>query len=119
MIVGFDAPGAKPNNRSLFGGLQRFGDWGLDYPDLKYGYIHKSGVLVIPPRFEGAGVFSEGLAAVKLHGKCGYIDKTGRLVIEPRFDAARPFFGSLARVNVGDKCGYIDKAGRYVWNPTN
>lgn len=63
-IVGFEnAPGAPPNDaRKFFSALQTFGDWGLDYPDLKYGYIHKSGTLVIPARFEGAGVFSARLA---------------------------------------------------------
>jgi hypothetical protein len=119
-IVGFDVPGATADEPgSYFSGMQVFGDWGLDYSSKRYGYIHKSGVLVIPSQFEGAGVFSEGLAAVKLHGKCGYIDRTGRLLISPRFDTAHPFSGGLAAVSVGDKRGYIDKTGTYVWNPTN
>ena len=119
-IVGFEVPGATTDEPgSYFRGMQVFGDWGLDYSSNRYGYIHKSGVLVIRPQFEGAGVFSEGLAAVKLHGKCGYIDKTGRLLISPRFDTAHPFSGGLAAVSVGDKRGYINKTGTYLWNPTN
>jgi len=87
----------------------------MDYPGLTYGYIHKSDVLVIPPRFEGGGIFSEGLAAVQLKGKCGYIDKAGHLVIPAIFDAAHPFSGGLAEVAFGGKWGYIDKSGTYVW----
>jgi hypothetical protein len=119
--VGFERIPAlqSPDRGNYFSGIQTFGDWGLNYPDLNYGYTHKSGVLVIPAQFEGAGVFSEGLAAVKLHGRCGYIDKSGRMVITPRFDAAHPFSHGLAHVRVGERWGYINVTGTYVWNPTS
>ena len=119
-IVGFEIPGAPtpdlaPGVRDFSSAIAKFGDWSIDYPGMKYGYIHKSGVLVIPPRFEGGGIFSEGLAAVQLKGKCGYIDKAGHLVIPAIFDAAHPFSGGLAEVAFGGKWGYIDKSGTYVW----
>jgi hypothetical protein len=118
-IVGFKTPSAAvPSNDSYFDGLRLFGDGGLAYTDMKYGYIYKSGVLVIPARFQGAGVFSEGLAAVKVNGKCGYIDKTGRLVIPAGFDAARPFTDGIASIRVGSRWGYIDKSGTYIWTPS-
>jgi hypothetical protein len=120
-IVGFKIPGAPPpsdlksESNKLFRALAKFGNGSFDYPDMKYGYIHKSGVLVIPARFEGGGTFSEGLAAVQLKGKCGYIDKAGHLVIPAIFDAAHPFSNDLAEVAVGEQWGYIDKSGQYVW----
>jgi hypothetical protein len=53
--------------------------------DNKWGYIDKTGRLIIPFKFDGAGNFSEGLAAVSIKDKTGYIDKTGKFVISPRF----------------------------------
>ncbi len=117
-IIGVDSPGSAKDDEYLRG-VSVFGDYGLDYHDKKYGYIHKSGVVVIPPQFAGAGVFSEGLAAVEIDAKCGYIDKSGRVVIPPQYDTAHPFSTGIARVSLGDKMGYIDKVGRYVWTPTN
>ncbi|ECH5021687.1 WG repeat-containing protein, partial [Campylobacter coli] len=51
-----------------------------------WGFIDKSGKIVIEPKFDGVGNFSEGLAGVELNGKWGFIDKSGKIVIEPKFD---------------------------------
>ena len=64
----------------------------------KYGYINKSGKMVIAPRFGWTNRFSEGLAAVQGEDfKYGYLDRTGKLVIDLRFDFAERFSGGLAR----------------------
>lgn len=69
-------------------------------------------------RFEGAGPFNEGLAAVKLNGKWGYIDKRGQIVIEPRFvEEPSRFLLGLAMVKEKDKFGVMDKRGRFVIAP--
>ena len=46
----------------------------------KYGYIDKTGRLVILCKYDRAFNFHEGLALVIKSRKCGYIDKTGREV---------------------------------------
>lgn len=51
----------------------------------KYGYIDKSGKIVIAPQFDEAHPFCDGLAGVMVNDKWGYIDKTGRFVIQPKF----------------------------------
>lgn len=50
--------------------------------DGKYGFINKSGKLVIPLEYGYAQAFSEGLASVQgADGKYGFINKTGKVVI--------------------------------------
>lgn len=61
-----------------------------------WGFIDKTGTLVIPPQFESALSFSEGLAAVLLDDKWGFIDKNGILVIENQFDWVARFSEGVA-----------------------
>src|SRR5664280_2471586 len=58
----------------------------------KFGYIDRTGKLVLKADFAGASRFSEGMAAVQLqkYGKVGYIDETGKVIIPPQFDLADP-----------------------------
>ncbi len=69
----------------------------------QYGYIDRSGRVVIPPRFQYAQIFSKGLARVCAPPEhpsflfrvlrwddhyaypCGYIDRTGKLVIDYQY----------------------------------
>jgi WG containing repeat len=98
---------------------------------IKYGFIDKTGKVVIEPQFDGieeqftglAGafnlgepVFREGLAPVTIRGKWGYIDRTGNFVIKPQFFVVRPFSEGLAAVQPRNKRGwnYIDKTGNFL-----
>ena len=64
----------------------------------KYGFIDKSGKVVIEPQFDDAEDFSEGLAQVGKDGKWGFIDKSGKVVIEPQYDYVGDFSEGLAKV---------------------
>jgi TonB family protein len=84
----------------------------------KYGYIDKTGRMVIPLQYSGADNFSEGLARVEIGGKSGYIDKTGKMVIPPQYLMADNFSEGLAAAAVlGERFGYIDKTGKMVLPP--
>jgi hypothetical protein len=93
--------------------------------DKKWGYIDRTGKVVIEPQFDFADRFSEGLAAIRIGneyvGKHGYIDKTGKVVIEPDFARASRFTEGLAAVQTGDfrtgLRGYINKKGEMVITP--
>ncbi|EPZ6837230.1 WG repeat-containing protein, partial [Campylobacter coli] len=52
----------------------------------KWGFIDKSGKIVIESKFDDAWYFREGLAAVELNGKYGFIDKSGKIIAKPEFD---------------------------------
>lgn len=83
----------------------------------KYGYMDKTGRVVIPLQFSNSGHFSEGLAWISVlkEGKWlyGFIDKTGRVVIEPQF-VYQPgdFVDGLAKVVGQFDMGFIDRTGR-------
>jgi hypothetical protein len=88
--------------------------------DDKYGYMDSNAKIVIPPQFEDAKPFSEGLAAVKLTDVIGYgyIDTTGKVVISPRFYYANEFSDGMALIHDGKKYGYINKEGNTIVAPT-
>ena len=88
-------------------------DW-----NLRFGFIDKTGRLVIEASFRDARAFHEGLAAVQGDSrKWGFIDASGKLVIPYSFDYASFFFEGLAAVMHGNAWGYIDKTGKWVLEP--
>jgi hypothetical protein len=93
----------------------------------RYGFIDKTGRVVIEPQWEEVRAFREGLAPVKRDGKIGFIDKTGRVAIEPQWEEDSGWHGfdffftdfneGLARVKRDGKYGFIDKTGRVAIEP--
>ena len=83
--------------------------------DEQFGFIDKTGTVVLPGPYKGAWDFSEGLATVSLDGKkYGYIDQTGKEVIPYNYDDAWEFSEGLAQVKKNGKWGYIDRTGEEV-----
>jgi hypothetical protein len=80
----------------------------------RWGYIDRAGTLVIPPQFERAWRFSEGLALVEVGGRFGYINTQGKAVIAPQFDDALYFSDGLAPVQQDSTWFFIDPTGRRV-----
>ena len=93
----------------------------------KWGYIDKSGKVVVNAQFEQAMPFSEGLAMVMVSGrKIGFIDNTGQFVVNPQYvNAGRKFSNGLALVGIEKqvdgknviKDGFIDRTGKIVVEP--
>jgi WG containing repeat len=83
----------------------------------KYGFIDKTGKVVIAPQFNYAYSFAEGLAPITQNNKWGFIDKTGKVVIQPQFESAHSFSEGLATIEQNDKWGFIDKTGKIVIQP--
>lgn len=84
---------------------REYGIWGYKTND----------AVIIPPLFDSALEFSEGLAAVKIGKHNHFIDTNGRTVINcSRFEQVKPFSCGLAAVKSGELWGYIDKSGATI-----
>jgi hypothetical protein len=81
-----------------------------------WGYINKSGQVIIKPQFRSAGQYSEGLAPVRLNGTYGYIDETGKFIIQPIYDVAYSFEQGQAKVYIDAKPYFIDKKGQRTFD---
>lgn len=82
------------------------------------GYLDSSGNLVIPPRFERAEPFDDGVARVEVRdcrSGVGAIDRSGKFLIPPVFDEVFPFGANgVARVQRGERFGFVDRDGAQV-----
>lgn len=81
----------------------------------KWGYIDKSGKVVIEPQFAAAGPFSQGRAMVgiaepswSIDYKWGFIATEGRWIAKPQYESANEFSEGLAPVLLKNKVGFID-----------
>lgn len=74
----------------------------------KWGYIDKTGKLVIPYSFERASLFSCGFACVEQNGKYGVIDKMGNFVIPAIYDRAKHVTEYSVVVKQNGKWGAIN-----------
>lgn len=87
------------------------------YPG-KYGFIDKTGKLVIQPQFDAVSdYFSEDLGLFKIGEKWGFFNKDRKIVIEANFRFLENFSEGLATACKNNKCGFIDKTGEFVIKP--
>ena len=80
----------------------------------KIGFMDKSGREVIPPLYDSAIAFYDGLAAVQQGAFWGYVDLSGKLVIPYEFGSVEGHVAGRAIVKTGDQTLVIDKAGKAV-----
>ncbi len=99
----------------------------------KWGYVDPTGKFLIPPQFNSAEPFSEGLAAVELNKRFGYVDVNGHFVVQPKYYKAGPFkegFGWVVTrkpwtpfgtgeygIALFGQVTYIDRSGREMRPP--
>lgn len=82
-----------------------------------FGFIDEKGLPIIPHKYEYAGLFSNGLAAVMQDNKIGFINKSNELVIGFRFDDVQDFHKGRSIVEENGYFGMIDITGNYVLLP--
>lgn len=83
-----------------------------------YGMLSVTGEVVIEPRYEYLGLFSdEGLANFEDHGLWGYVNPKGVETIPAQFEDAKTFSEGFAAVKVNGLWGFIDVTGEMVIEP--
>ncbi|HLJ28132.1 MAG TPA: WG repeat-containing protein [Candidatus Angelobacter sp.] len=93
----------------------------------KFGFIDKSGQIVIPAHYDRASDFSEGLAGVcywkaaiptsenEKTWRCGFLDPTGQVVIPLNFKSVSPFSEGRALAEQQDgQRAILDKTGHVI-----
>ena len=83
----------------------------------KYGFVDKTGNLIINAQFERALPFNGDFARIWQKETAGFIDKTGKITINPQFKAVGPFSEEMAAFYNGKQWGYINAKGAYIINP--
>ncbi len=92
--------------------------------DDKRGYFNRfTGAVVVPPQYEKAWIFSEGLACVMEKGTLHFIDHKGHKAIDKEFPYAYRIYdycfhnGLCNMLADGNRIGLIDKQGNWVVEP--
>ncbi len=83
----------------------------------KYGYVDKTGKLVIDTKFDAAYSFSEGVGIVKVGDKYGYIDTQGRYIAEPNLEDVFVIKEGVGVFVQNGKYGVMDSSGRVIIKP--
>lgn len=86
-----------------------------------YGYIDRSGAIVIPIQLMAAYDFSEGLAALRVDKKhFQFINTAGTVVIKSKkYDSVGRFRNGVCRVVKGGKVKWIDTKGKELKDESN
>jgi hypothetical protein len=82
----------------------------------RMGFIDSLGTVILPPVYESANEFSEGLSAVRINGLYGFINSGGDVIIPNQFDYATQFNEGLALVFRGNQPLFITKQGTEAFN---
>jgi hypothetical protein len=103
----------------LLGAALAFGQPANDYlyairDGKKFGFINRSGTVVVAPKFDAVGEVREGRVSVYVGSHAGYIDLAGKVIVEPKYDTAGAFKDSRAIVRMGDKSSLIDPSGAVI-----
>ena len=88
-----DVSSSSKTNQPLF----------LYFENAKVGYIDATGKIIIPARFDMAGLFKNGIAPASQEGSWGYIDRTGTFIIPPQWKSAGHFNDGVACVKLRDE----------------
>ena len=83
--------------------------------DCCYGYINRTGKLIIPNQFHIAHPFAFGKAWVNKDGKWGLINEKGDLIIDYKYEEVKEFSEEgLAAVKLDGKWGFINESGQII-----
>lgn len=84
----------------------------------KWGYLRRTGEILVEPRFDFVGPFVDGIAraGIPTRAEWEFLDADGRTVIPPGYDMAMNFSEGLAPVRKDGRWGLIDAQNRVVYD---
>lgn len=86
-----------------------------DESNVNWGFIDKSGTVVIEGNYDEVNNFSDGFAAYRQKAFWGYIDKRGQIVIDAQYYNAYNFANGIAKVSNFDRnYGIINRSGEVI-----
>ena len=83
----------------------------------QYCFIDEHGTMIIPPMFDDAKKFSDGLAVVEMSEEQFVINKKGEKIFQISTDSKDAFSEGKLGVRIDGKWGYVDKNGDVVIEP--
>jgi hypothetical protein len=137
-VIAIDTKGKEVFRLQDTSNARRFSEGLAAFKDNKtslWGFVDKTGKVVIEPQFEDVGDFSCGLAVVGLKRyfgtieNYGFIDVKGKMVIDPEFITADRSIANIrftadgyCIVTIGDKgrsqqIGFINTKGEFTFPP--
>jgi len=79
----------------------------------KYGFINKTGIMIVQPKYDLVGGFFGGLCYVKSDSKWGCINTMGKEIIPTVYDHVN-IEGDKITTKLGDEIFYFDKTGKII-----
>ncbi|MDR1961591.1 MAG: WG repeat-containing protein, partial [Gracilibacteraceae bacterium] len=83
----------------------------------KWGFIDRSGRVVIPQKYDTVTVFIDGIAKVTNGGDTGLINRNGEAVLPMVYEAIGDFVDDIAYVKRDGKYGFVKRNGTLLANP--
>lgn len=80
----------------------------------KYGFVDVNGQFIVPPNYDNATNFSEGIAAVYLDTRWGFIDSSGKKLTPSIFEKIDNFNSGIALVKVNGVTQYLKRDGTFL-----
>ena len=90
---------------------------GKSNADLVFGYVDRTGALVIEPIFDEAYAFNQNRAVVVVKERYGVIDSDGTFVVRPQYDFADSVRDSRIRFKKDEFYGFLDGDGNLAIPP--
>ncbi|MES2588851.1 MAG: WG repeat-containing protein [Bacteroidota bacterium] len=94
-------------------------EWGAQESSGKWGFIDKTGKVVIPIKYDWVFGFKGDFAVYKLKNRWGFIDKKGEEVIPAKYDLIQSDIfdfseDKLYMVRLNNKNSYLDRNGKEI-----
>lgn len=83
----------------------------------QWGYINPKGEFVIPPKYDGATDFYEGVAVITRNGRKGLIGTDGKIILPAVFQKIGPFQDGFVMLKQDNRYGLATLSGEIIVKP--